>query len=202
MRNLCQLAGNALAHVAYQQLPGDRQAGVQTAARSCATAGPDAAPQVRALLYERLAWAHSLAGQAEDTERALDAARAALAEVDDAPQPDWAAWVDDTELRIMSGRCWTVLRRPLRAVPVLEAALARYDDSHARDKALYLSWLADSYLAAGEPEQAAAVITRALDLAAGVASVRPREQLEPVLRRLGQHQVLPAVADVLERARS
>ncbi|MGW4541598.1 XRE family transcriptional regulator [Streptomyces chartreusis] len=199
-----ELAGNALAFLAYQGLRGDRQArqdAVQTAARSCATAGPDAAPGVRALLYERLAWAHAVAGHAEETERALAAARVALAEVDGAPQPDWAAWVDETELQIMAGRCWTELRRPLRAVPVLEAALARYDDSHARDKALYMSWLADSYLTAGEVEQAATVTGRALDLSSGVASVRPRERLAPVLVRLGEHQALPAVADVLDRAR-
>jgi tetratricopeptide (TPR) repeat protein len=200
-----ELAGNALAFLAYQGLRGDgpeRQGAVQTAARSCATAGPDAAPGVRALLYERLAWAHAVAGHAEGTERALDAARAALAEVDGTPQPHWAAWVDETELQIMSGRCWTELRRPLRAVPVLEAALARYDDSHARDKALYLSWLADSYLTAGEVEQAATVTGRALNLSSGVASVRPRERLAPVLARLGEHQALPAVADVLEQARA
>ncbi len=198
------LAGNALAFLAYQELGGDRNArqdAVQTAARSCATAGPDAAPGVRALLYERLAWAHAVAGNADETERALEAAKTALAEVDGAPQPDWVAWVDETELQIMSGRCWTELRRPLRAVPVLENALARYDDSHARDKALYLSWLADSYLTAGEVEQAATVTGRALDLSSGVASVRPRERLAPVLARLGEHQALPAVADVLEQAR-
>ncbi|UXY28567.1 XRE family transcriptional regulator [Streptomyces sp. HUAS TT20] len=199
------LAGNALAFLAYQGLRGDReerQDAVQTAARSCATAGPDAAPGVRALLYERLAWAHAVAGQADETERALEAAHQALAEVDGTPQPDWAAWVDETELQIMSGRCWTELRRPLRAVPVLESALARYADSHARDKALYMSWLADSYLTAGEVEQAATVTGRALDLSSGVASVRPRERLAPVLQRLGAHQALPAVADVLEQARA
>lgn len=199
------LAGNALAFLAYQGLRGDRQArqtAVQTAARSCATAGPDAAPGVRALLYERLAWAHAVAGNADETEGALEAAQDALAEVDGAPQPDWAAWVDETELQIMSGRCWTELRRPLRAVPVLEAALARFDNSHARDKSLYLSWLADSYLTAGEVEQAATVTGRALDLSSGVASVRPRERLEPVLQRLGKYRTLPAVAEVLEMASS
>ncbi|MEU5633519.1 twin-arginine translocation signal domain-containing protein [Streptomyces rishiriensis] len=199
------LAGNALAFLAYQGLRGDRQDrqdAVQTAARSCATAGPDAVPRVRALLYERLAWAHAVAGQGDETERALGAARDALAEADGTPQPDWAAWVDETELQIMSGRCWTELNRPLRAVPVLEAALARYDDAHARDKALYLSWLADSYLTAGEIEQAASVTGRALDLSRGVASERPRERLAPVLRRLVEHQALPAVATVLEQARS
>ncbi|MER6557220.1 twin-arginine translocation signal domain-containing protein [Streptomyces sp. NPDC001027] len=197
-----ELAGNALAFLAYQGLREDRQAAVQTAARSCATAGPHAAPGVRALLHERLAWATAVAGQGDETERALDAARDALAEADGTPQPDWAAWVDETELQIMAGRCWTELRRPLRAVPVLEAALARYDDSHARDKALYLSWLADSYLTAGEVEAAATVTGRALDLCSGVASVRPRERLATVLRRLREHQALPAVATVLDQSRA
>ncbi|WP_405615955.1 hypothetical protein [Streptomyces sp. NBC_00076] len=109
-------------------------------------------------------------------------------------------WVDRNELQIMTGRCWTELRRPLRAVPVLETALARYDDTHARDKSLYLSWLAAAYLHAGEVEQAAAVTGRALELSAGVASVRPRERLAPVLRMLGEHRSLPQVAEVLEKA--
>ncbi|MFC9637150.1 XRE family transcriptional regulator [Streptomyces mirabilis] len=196
------LAGNALSFLAYQRLPGDRQAAVQTAARSCATAGAGAAPGVRALLYERLAWAHAVAGQPNETERALEAAQGALAEVDGTPQPDWAVWVDETELQIMTGRCWTELNRPLRAVPVLENALARFDDAHARDKSLYLSWLATSYLTAGEVEQAASVTGSALDLSSGVASVRPRERLAPVLQRLGEHRALPAVAAVLDRARA
>jgi hypothetical protein len=46
---------------------------------------------------------------------------------------------------------------------VLETAPARYSDAHSRDqhsrdKALYSSWLADSYIGAGEIEQAAAVV--------------------------------------------
>jgi tetratricopeptide (TPR) repeat protein len=196
-----ELAGNALAFLAYQTINGDRQAGIDIASRSVDEAGPGAAPGVRALLYERLAWAHAVAGSGSETERALEAAQSALSEVDGARQPDWVAWVDQTELEIMTGRCWTELRRPLRAVPVLEAALARYDDAHARDKSLYLSWLADSYLAGGEVEQAAAVTSRALDLASGVASVRPRQRLAPVLQRLGEHKALPAVVEVLGRAR-
>ncbi|MFE0100081.1 XRE family transcriptional regulator [Streptomyces sp. NPDC059009] len=195
------LAGNALAFLSYQRVNGDRRAGIETATRSCATAGPDAPPGVRALLHERLAWAYAVAGLATETERALDSAASALAEVDDTPQPDWAAWVDHNELQIMSGRCWTELRRPLRAVPVLESALAAYDDTHARDKSLYLSWLADSYLTAGEVEQSAQVAGRALDFCAGVASVRPRERLAPVVQRLAKHRDVPVVAETLEKAR-
>ncbi|MFI8894863.1 XRE family transcriptional regulator [Streptomyces paradoxus] len=197
-----ELAGNALAFLAYQTVSGDRQAGIGIASRSVAEAGPGAAPGVRALLYERLAWAHAVAGNDVEAEQALEAAQGALSEAGGHRQPDWVAWVDQTELEIMTGRCWAELRRPLRAVPVLESALARYDDAHARDKSLYLSWLADSYLSAGEVEQAATVTGRALGLSSGVASARPRERLAPVLRRLGEHRALPAVAAVLEQARN
>ncbi|MBW1596694.1 XRE family transcriptional regulator [Streptomyces sp. JJ38] len=196
------LAGNALAFLAYQRINGDRAAGVETAEQSCRTAGPAAPSGVRALLHERLAWAYAVAGDDSETERALSTAQAALDDNDGAPQPDWAAWVDRDELRIMTGRCWTELRRPLRAVPVLEDVLARYDDTHARDKSLYLSWLAESYLAAREVEQAAMVASRALDLSAGVASVRPRQRLETTLRALSAHRDVPVVAEVFERVRA
>ncbi|GAA1356215.1 XRE family transcriptional regulator [Streptomyces beijiangensis] len=194
------LAGNALAFLAYQKVSGDRQAGVEIALLSCRTAGPTAPSGVRALLHERLAWAYAVAGCARETEAALAAAEAALREHDGAPQPDWVAWVDLDELQIMTGRCWTELHRPLRAVPVLDAVLARYDDTHARDKSLYLSWLADSYLSAGEIEQAASTVGRALELSAGVASVRPRQRLAPTLRQLSVHRELPVVAEILDRA--
>ncbi|MFI0774791.1 XRE family transcriptional regulator [Streptomyces sp. NPDC021212] len=195
------LAGNALAFLAYQRLSRDRTVGIDIAVESCGTAGPDAPPGVRALLYGRLAWAYAAAGDADETERALGIAQTALTEDDGRPQPDWAAW-DGNGLQIMAGRCWTELRRPLRAVPVLEDFLSRYDDTHARDKSLYLSWLADSYLAAGEIEEAASVTGRALELSAGVASVRPRQRLAPIFQQFRSHRELPAVAEVLEKTRA
>ncbi|MFH8660994.1 XRE family transcriptional regulator [Streptomyces afghaniensis] len=193
------LLANAYAFLAYQAA--DRNMAVEMAATSCSTITPTTPSSVRALLHERMAWACAVAGQPHRVEEALDAARSALDERQNGePERDWAAWVDETELDIMTGRCWTELRRPLRAVPVLTRALARYDDHHARDKALYLSWLADAYLAAGEVEEAAAVTNRALDLSIGVASVRPRQRLTPVLNQLRQHQGLGVVQDVLKRA--
>lgn len=193
------LLGNGFAFLAYQTA--DRDEAAAMAAHSCAAITDSAPASVRALLYERMAWACAVANRPADTERALAAAHTALDEQQHGEQqPDWAAWVDRTELDIMTGRCWTELRRPLRAVPVLTKALGRYDDAHARDKALYLSWLADAYLTAGEIEEAAAVTGRALELSSGVASVRPRQRLTPVLAQLGQHRDVPAVRHLLERA--
>lgn len=194
------LAGNALLFLSYQNIETDPDSAVATATKGCHTAGHDAPAGVRALLYERLAWAHAVAGNAAETERALATAEAALAEQDSSPQPHWASWVDRNELQIMTGRCWTELRRPLRAVPVLEQVLTEFDDTHARDKALYSCWLADSYLAAGEVEQAARVTIQVLDLSEGVASVRPRRRIAPVIRELAAHRKVPEVAEALDRA--
>ncbi|BCM64839.1 MULTISPECIES: helix-turn-helix domain-containing protein [Streptomyces] len=193
------LLGNGFAFLAYQTA--DRNEAVEIAAASCATITPATPASVQALLHERMAWACAVANQPDLTERSLDAARAALAATPKGePQPDWAVWVDPVELDIMTGRCWTELRRPLRAVPVLRRALAAYSDHNARDKALYLSWLASSYLTAGEVEEAARVTGRALDLASGVASVRPQQRIALVLNQLRAHESVAAVREVLQRA--
>jgi hypothetical protein len=81
----------------------------------------------------------------------------------------------------------------------LEAAMQQYDDSHARDKALYLSWLAEAYLNAGEVEHAAHATNHALDLSAGVASSRPTQRLAVVLERFAPHKSETGVAELLAR---
>ncbi|MDQ0941782.1 XRE family transcriptional regulator [Streptomyces sp. V1I1] len=194
------LAGNSLAFLAYQQVS-TGTSGVATAAASCETASADAPPTVRALLFERRAWAHAKAGQAKETEQALGQAEEALTgNGSDRPGPDWSSWVDTRELQIMKGRCWTELHRPLRAVPALESALADFTDAHARDKSLYLTWLAHAYLDAGEVEQSATVITKAMDLSTGVGSVRPQQRANEFLLRLQPHRTIAPVAELLDRA--
>lgn len=114
--------------------------------------------------------------------------------------PDWAGRVDQTELDIMAGRCWSTLGDHARAVPALEGALARYDDTHARDKALYLTWLADAHIDANGIEQAAAATGQAIALCADVASARPRERIIETLERLKQHRAASTVAEVIDEA--
>lgn len=194
-----ELLANALAFLAYQQVS-TSGGGVDVAVASCEAVGDDAAPTVRALLWERRAWAHAVAGQPHDTARSLAVAEEALGRDASSAPPDWSCWVDHTELQIMTGRCWAELGRPLRAVPLLESVLAHFDDTHARDKALYLTWLVRAYLDAGEVEQATAVTGRALELSVGVTSVRPRLRIDALLRRLEPHRTLSPVAELLDRA--
>lgn len=189
------LISNSLAFMAYER------AEIETATESTRVAGGKVTPRVRALLHERLAWTYAAAGQINATCGALDKAVEAFHnDASNQAEPDWVFWVDETEIDIMTGRCWSELGRPDRAIPVLEAAMQRYDDTHSRDKALYLTWLAHAHIDADDPDQAAAVCEQALDLAAGVGSVRPGERIQGVLRRLA-HFGGPEVKAVLDRAR-
>jgi tetratricopeptide (TPR) repeat protein len=199
--NNSELAGNAHALRAYQLLSlGSVDAAVTSTDRSCAIADHTAIPEVRSLLFQRGAWTYAVANQAEQVSQALGEAEGALTHASAGRSPDWAAWAHNpTELQIIAGRCWTVLRRPLRAVPALESALAEYGDSHARDKALYLSWLADAYLQAGEVEPATTAVERALDLSAGIASSRPQRRVSEVMDRLAEFDTTPGVAELLSR---
>jgi tetratricopeptide (TPR) repeat protein len=189
------LAGNALALRGYQVEP-STAVELLCAARDT---GREATPKVRALLAERTAWAYAVAGQAHAAADALDSADIALDAAGE-PEPDWVFWIDRTELQIMAGRCWTVLGRPLRAIATLEAALADYEDTHARDKALYLTYLADAYVQAGEVEHACVLLERAMSLAAGLGSARPRQYVSEIVGRLEPFLGVPAVQQVRERA--
>jgi hypothetical protein len=190
------LAGNALAFHAYQLigLGQPARAASEKSVHAAERSGVD--PGVRALLYSRAAWTFALDGDADATARCLGFAEHALAAAS-GETPDYAAWIDANELAIMTGRCWSELHRPLRAVPVLETALARYSDAHSRDKALYSSWLADSYIDAGEIEQAATVVQSSRRVMGNTSSVRPRERLVAVAGRLTEYGDLPVVRDLL-----
>ena len=56
---------------------------------------------------------------------------------------------------------------------------------------------ADSYIDAGEIEQATAVVQSSLTVMGNVSSVRPRERLVKVAGRLAEHKDLPVVRDLL-----
>jgi hypothetical protein len=196
------LEGNALALLAYQNLTtGAPAAGLAEA--SCQAAGPGTPPSVRALLHQRRAWVIAQdATEPDAVRKALDIAGAALAERDPGHAPDWAAWADHTELQIMTGRCLTRLGQPLAAIPVLHGALDGFDDTQARDKALYMSWLAEAYLDAGEIDTAAAVASNVFALSADVASARPADRLRVIVGRLASHAAIPAVTALLDQVSS
>lgn len=197
--NDATLAGNLAGTLAYQLSNTGRESeGVALARAALDEAGPSAPPKARALYLDRVAWAHTKAGQAQSAMRALGEAGEALAQDSDAIEsPAYLYWVDEGELRVMESRVYTELRRPLRAVPLLRNVLDKYDTTHTREFALYLSWLAVALADANEPEEAASTAARVIDLSADLTSERTTKRVRVVLDRLTEYRNVPEVRALL-----
>ncbi|MER5549318.1 transcriptional regulator [Streptomyces sp. NPDC002589] len=196
------LAGNIAGSLAYQLSNTGRESeGLTLAQAALNDAGTDAPPKARALYLDRIAWAHTKAGGIENGQqamRALGEAGQALSEGSAGTEsPAYLYWVDAGELRVMESRVYTELHRPLRAVPLLRGALSKYDATHTRELALYLSWLAVALVDANEPEEAAAVAERVITLASDIPSERTAERVRVFLRRLQDFADVPEVAELL-----
>ncbi|AEW94581.1 helix-turn-helix domain protein [Streptantibioticus cattleyicolor NRRL 8057 = DSM 46488] len=196
------LAASTLSELAYitasSSTPGES---VAMARASWANAPRDALPAARVVLADRMAFACARTGDARGVDHAISLAEDAHDHRDDhaEPEPDWLYWINRDESRIMVGRCWAELHRPVQAIPVLETVTAPYDDTHAREVAMLECWLADSYLDAGEIDRAAASTSRAVELAERTASPRTDRWVNGLLQRLAGHRDVAPVREVLER---
>ncbi|MFI7100175.1 helix-turn-helix domain-containing protein [Streptomyces sp. NPDC050161] len=192
------LAGQLLSTLSYQVAnQGAPSEAVEMATAAVEIAGPDAPARARALFRDRAAWAHTKAGHPQEAIKALGTAHEALTDGHGADEPDWTYWVCVEELEVMDARVYTELHKPLRAVPLLTHVLDRYEATHARELALYLSWLAVAYADANEPEEAAATARRMLKLGTGGASERTAARGRVVLERLTPFAKMPEVAALL-----
>ncbi|MFF8763381.1 hypothetical protein ACF07Q_02605 [Nocardiopsis dassonvillei] len=97
----------------------------------------------------------------------------------------------------MQANAYTELHWPLRAVPLLNDVLSRYDTTHGRELALYLSWLAVAYADANEAEAAAEVTRRMLEIANGLGSECTNERARVGRRALERFRDVPEMRDIL-----
>ncbi|GLW65886.1 hypothetical protein Arub01_41300 [Actinomadura rubrobrunea] len=193
------LVGHIAGSLAYQYAnTGREDEAVSLAHAALEEAGPDAPARARALYFDRVAWAHTMAGQAQLAMRALSQAHEALAAGEHEEAPLWAYWVSPEELDVMDARVYTELRKPLRAVPLLHEVLSRYDAAHTREFAFYLSWLAVALVDANEPEEAARTADHMLSLTADIASDRTTARSRVVLAKLEPFRDIPDVRDILD----
>lgn len=193
------LVGNLAGSLAYQYANSGRaDEGVQLARAAAEESGREVHPRAQALLLDRIAWAHTRAGQPQPAMRALAEAHDALGKESAQEIPSWAYWVSEDELRVMDARVFTELHRPLRAVPLLTDVLSQYDTTHAREMALYLSWLVVALADANEPEEAAAAALKVLELSDRVASDRAAERSRVVLRHLRLFGDVPEIRALLD----
>ncbi|WP_308283276.1 helix-turn-helix transcriptional regulator [Pseudonocardia nigra] len=179
------LAGQLLSSLSYQIANVGNPADAALLARSAVKGAGVTTPVVRALLLERLAWASARARDRESARRALDA-------VDESyecrspgiEEPEWVYWLDRREIDVMAGRCLIELGDPVAAEPLLSSAIDAYTPEHAREVALYRTWLAESYARAGVFDAARHVLGRAQTAAAKLTSARLDRRVNEVARML------------------
>lgn len=193
-------AASNLSSLAYLEANVGDPAAAVLIARSAHAGAPAAPAGVRALLLERVAWAHARAAEPGPAERALGAVEDTLTCRDPDLDPPWVYWLTAEEVQVMAGRVWTELRRPLRAVPPLREAIAAYPQDMTREVALYLTWLGEALAMGGEVEEAATVGLRALDLSRRAGSARSDLRVDALRRALKRHRGAPAVDEFLHAA--
>lgn len=171
---------NVLSCLAYQYVNlGRERDGALLAQAAVHGAGRRVSPLVRVLLLERSAYALAHLGQAAAADRALAEVDELFARHQDhaEDEPEWTYWVSRAELDVMAARVATRLGRPGRAAPLLRGALADYRTEHVRETAMYLGFLAEAHLRAGERAEAADVLAEASAYAATTGSARVDGQL-------------------------
>lgn len=177
------LAGQLLSSLSYQMANVGDPADAALLARSAVTGAGGATPVVRALLLERVAWANARSRDNDGTRRALDA-------VDDAyearspgtEEPEWVYWLDRKEIDVMAGRCLIELGEPARAEPLISDAVAAYAPEHAREVALYRTWIAEAYARSGDLDAARVALRKARKTGEGVNSTRLNARVAHVAR--------------------
>jgi hypothetical protein len=149
------------------------------------------------LLLHRVALAAASGGNRREAEAALVGAERAADRSEPGQEPEWLYWLDDAELSAMTGRCLSILGRPLRAVQLLAEPRTA---TGPRTAALYGAWLARSYVELGEVEQACRVAGRALSAAVSAGSVRAAEAVRRLRPLLLRHRGVPAVREYEQQA--
>jgi hypothetical protein len=145
-----------------------------------------ASPKVHAVLgtWEARAAARGGRGARRQFERTIARAGRRFERGPQGDDPDWAYWMIQPELTAEAGRSFALVGDWRNAVAFLTQGLASLGDEYPRDRALYLSYLAEAHLAGGQADEARARAGQAAALLPSLRSPRVAEHLETVEQRL------------------
>lgn len=181
------VAANLISTLSYQFAgSGDPKTAVLLARTAFQGAQAAATATTLALLQERIAWAHARAGDRSAAEKALAAVERYYERRRPEDDPTWVYWLDDVEITVMAGRSYVELGLPERAEPLLTGAITRCDEDHAREVALYRSWLADAYIQMGELDRALDEARRVVELERRAGSARASQRVQYLRSRLAR----------------
>jgi transcriptional regulator with XRE-family HTH domain len=194
------LAANIISTLSYQlaNTGNPRQAGL-LARTAYAGTRHEASATTKALLLERVAWADAKSGDLASCERAMGLVEDNFSQAKPADDPDWVYWLSKEEIDVMAGRCFTELKQPARAEPLLRNATSGYDNTRIRENSLYLSWLAEDYILLNEIDRASEIATQVWELGSRADSERTDERVRHLARLLKRYKDVQAAADFLDQ---
>lgn len=194
------LAANIISTLSYQLAnTGNPRQAALLARTAYAGARHDASATTKALLLERVAWADAKSGDLTSCERELGLVEENFTQAKPESDPNWVYWLSKEEIDVMAGRCFTELKQPARAEPLLRKATSGYDGTRIRENALYLSWLAEDYVLLNEIDLGAEIATQVLELGSRADSARTDDRLRHLARLLKRYKDVQAAADFLDR---
>ena len=194
------LAANIISTLSYQLAnTGNPRQAALLARTAYAGARHSATATTKALLLERVAWADAKSGDLVSCERALGQVEDNFNHTKPEDDPDWVYWLNQGEIDVMACRCFTELKQPARAEPLLRNATSGYDNALIRENSLYLSWLAEDYILLNEIDTAAEIATHVLELGSRANSARTDERLRHLTGLLRRYKDVQAAADFLDQ---
>lgn len=146
------------------------------------------------------AHAHALLEDRAACGRALHEAETAFDRRVAADEPDWIAYFDEAYLSAKFAHCFRDLGDGAKTVRHARRSL-EMDGRYVRGRMFNLSLLSAGLLGCGELEHACTAAAEALELAAGLQSVRTRSYVTDLRRRLTPFAAEAPVVELKERSR-
>lgn len=177
------LVGQLLSSLSYQTANVGDPRDAALLARSAVRGASGASPLTKTLFLERVAWASARSQDSESTLRALDAVNDSYESRQEisCAEPHWVYWLNRPEIDVMAGRCLVEIGKPFDAALLLSSAIAGYRPEHAREVALYRTWLAEAYVKAGELDAAGEALTLARKSSENINSTRLNSRISEVV---------------------
>lgn len=165
---------------------------VDLARAAQATARRAGLPTLQAECHVMEAHGHAASDNARACARALSDAENAFSRAVREDDPAWLRYFDEAYLAARMAHCFRALGEPAHAERYARRSL-RMDGRFVRGRAFNLSLLATTLADQDDIEQACAVGTQALDLAAGLRSARSVRYIKDLQRSLRRHASAAAV---------
>nr|WP_229891551.1 helix-turn-helix transcriptional regulator [Streptomyces mashuensis] len=194
------LGAGILSDLAYQQTwLHDPRTAVQILEHAIARAEH---PTAQSLLQLRKARAHAALGEELACTRALGAAEKFFDSATGTPPPTWCSWHATTDIAVDTGRCLLDLGHHRRARQLIDEGTSMLPEARLKTRAVFLTYEAESLIASGSIDQAAATAHQALTMARRIGAPRCISLIQDLMPSFTGKRTVEGVPELLELVRA